>query len=465
MSELVAKAVNGSVRDSLKLSRIVRNRQIQVGAGTAGAGLAGSGVERARGRRSTAGQIDTATGGAVTGYSAYHGAGQLASHVNSRTPRPEYMRQGLKRSAATDKKAYDAYQKERGAWLRQHRDPVTGVPNRAQQYRNYPKHWPGAKVERALGWTHAGTTGRVVAGALTAGGGAAALHHQRVKKAVSLRTLSRYARQSWRDPDILVPAVAGTGATAAGGAADRRRGRGSGRGTAGAITGGAAGEAAWRATGLSLRNRGHKLERTLPEGMSRSRRTKLTDEHRKKFGIGHGDKQGVARNPEYARTYPKELPGWRYKRAVGQMSGRRGMAAEAGVVGLAALAGRKVSRRDGQTKVGKKLVYERDRTSPLRAAELAAGIGLASLGGPRMLGNGLVRGAKAAKIIGGQGIAPKALVEAEAVRRQWLTGTESVYRKLPRTLQHPAVATAAGVGLAGHAVPVKRKSYTPVVMV
>lgn len=458
----VGKAVNGSVLASLRPGRIVRNSQIRLAAGTAGVGLGGAGVERARGRRDRSEQMAAATGGVEAGYGAYQGAGQLASHVNARTPRPEYMRQGLKRKDAQDKKAYDSFQDERRHWLKAARNPTTGVPNRAKQYRNYPRHWPGARVERTLGWTHAGNTGKAGAAAVALTGGAIAARRRNVEKAVSLRTLGGYARQGWKDPDIVVPALAGGGATGAGAVADRRRGRGSGRGAGGAAAGGVAGEAAWRATGLSLRNRGHQLERTLPEGMSRSRRTKLTDDHRKKFGIGHGDKAGIARTPAYARTYPKELPGWQYKRAVGQMSGRRGMALEAGVVTASALAGRRATRHHGQTSVGKKLVFEQDKVRPVRAAELAAGVGLASLGAPRMLGPALGRGVRAVK---GQGIAPKALVEIEAARRSWLTGTSSIYGALPKLLQRPTVATATGVALAGHAVPVKRKTYRPVVMV
>ena len=135
--------------------------------------------------------------------------------------------------------------------------------------------------------------------------------------------------------DIIVPASVGSAGIGAATVSGHRKKEGQGKpgshddakraGAYGVAAGAssAAGHAAYRMAGLRVRAKGVAAERTLPEGMSRSQRTKIERDHRKSFGLAQGDKAGAKKKPGYFRTYPKELPGWKYKRALGAISGRR----------------------------------------------------------------------------------------------------------------------------------------------
>ena len=186
--------------------------------------------------------------------------------------------------------------------------------------------------------------------------------------------------------DIVLPAsigTAGMGAAAASGHhtakgksehADAKRAAGY---SAAAGAASVAGHTAYRAAGLTIRAKGVKAERTLPEGMSRSQRTKIERDHRKKFGLSQGDKAGMKKNPAYFRTYPKELPGWKYKRALGAISGRRehGLGAVASAVPVAAVVAHSRKRDVAKSAFGvDHAVAKAGRTATVEAVRWGSGL-------------------------------------------------------------------------------------------
>lgn len=244
-------------------------------------------------------------------------------------------------------------------------------------------------------------------------------------------------------------ALGGGTALAAGGAEleSRRRQNGRGRNARNAIVGAAAGQGAYQSATYGLKNRA--LAQDLASGISRAKRDKTL----KPVKSEHG-----AFTAQMYRNYPKELPGWKAHRAAGYVGrGRTGMA-----VGAAATAGGAYGfgRRQRVGKAHNGLVYEHQKTSAVRAAELGVGLGALALGGPRLklIGAASARGARVA----GTGRAPKALIQAESARRAWLTGSKPAYDKLPAQFQRPGLLAAGGALAASDAVPIKRTTYTPV---
>lgn len=454
------------------------------------AGATGSVVHhRARNSRTrhAGAMVSAGIGGAGAGQAIYQAPAVFHQNFVRGRNIPEHMRvHGMTNSPipqsaleGEDKGKRRAFEKERREWKAKTRE---AGKSRAEGYRSYPMHWPHARAERIQAYTHGGRSGQVL-GATAMGLGAAAAmaeehkaHQQSLAKALTPRRAAGLVQRNWSD--AVLPAGVGAGAL---GVTSRHRDDRGPRNTAGALAGAGAGEGVWRATGLSLRNRGRKLERVIPKGMSRNQYRKITEQHRHKYGVNSKDRTTV--NPGFTRNYPKELPAWPYKRAVGHMSGRRGMVLEGGTVATGAVLGARALRRQHEqprsrvgkrmvdepraprSRVGKRLVDEQNRRSPIRAAEFATGSAAVALGGPRlrMVGPGMMRGAKAA-LKGGHHTTGQTLIAAEAARRAWLTGTDPILRKLPAALRTPTVLAAGGGALLAHSIPVNRKTYQPVVM-
>lgn len=138
-------------------------------AGMAGGGVVGGGAtygaERARGKeKRDAKKVAAATvvGGAL-GQGAYQTAGYEAKWRAAKTE----AKSGLSRSKKD--KALKPVKRVHGSYT-------------AGMYRNYPKDLPGAKIQRALGWTHRGKTGTALGTAVTLGAGAAAAKVTRKKE-------------------------------------------------------------------------------------------------------------------------------------------------------------------------------------------------------------------------------------------------------------------------------------------
>jgi hypothetical protein len=167
---------------------------------------------------------------------------------------------------------------------------------------------------------------------------------------------AKFARRHWL-PVAATPVAAG-GATAVALNAGRPKPK---RHTGATVAGGAVAEGAWRGGGFAVQARGKAQERP-HEGQSRSNYQKLVKDH--KHAHGAGGLQGpelrtaLQSKPEYFRKYPKELGGWRAKRVLGQMSGKRGLAIEAGVVAAGAAAAHK---RASSSSFGKGFVATKTR--------------------------------------------------------------------------------------------------------
>jgi hypothetical protein len=293
--------------------RTVTQNAVRWGAGIGTAGVAGVAAESARGKKRHV--IADEAVGAAAGQAAYQGAGYGAKHYAIRQLEPQTTRSQRDKQLKPAKKKYGAYT--------------------ADMERNYPRTLPEAPVHRALGWTHRGRTGNALGATITVAvagvaGNRARAHNQHVSKASPLRVGAGYVARNWREG--AVPAVVGTSVA---GEHEHRHDR---SGAVGAAAGAIGAESLYRTGGLVLHDRGKKAERTLPEGMSRSRRTKLMNDHRKQFGLHHGQRPGRDVVTSFHRSYPRELPGSGIKRFQGYaMSGKRGLAAEGALVGTGAL--------------------------------------------------------------------------------------------------------------------------------
>lgn len=262
----------------------------------------------------------------------------------------------------------------------------------------------------------------------------------------------------------------------------------------GAAVGGVLGNAAFLGTGYRIKHLGHQRERWNPEfpnphdpkrshgphNMTRSQHNKLMRDHNREYGVKGNTRPNPSQQPAYFRNYPEGLPATKYKHLLGHMSGRKGRAIQASVSGGAAMIGAAstagVNRaRDRRKSVSKVLYQREERLSILRTGELAAGLGLAAWGAGRspMIGAALARGVKAASTKDADA-AVRALQLAQAAQGTLRRGTASSERHL-RQIQsvdravravpsaiRPEVATAAGLLLAGHAVPIRNTSYRPV---
>lgn len=243
-------------------------------------------------------------------------------------------------------------------------------------------------------------------------------------------------------------------------------------GTAGGAVGS---QAAWLATGHTIRHQGHKVERERPEGMSRSQHQKIMRTHHHATGVPQNTKPDRAHAPKFYRTYPEGLPATKFKRSLGHMSGGRGAAIQSAVIGTGAVLGGAASARGKKQSVSKALYIKDERPSILRTAEMGVGLGLAAwgLGRSGMVGRALARGIRYSA---GRddASAVRALQLAQAAQGSLRRGTAPGERQLrrvkaindainqvPRSIR-PEVATAAGVLLAANAHPVRRQSYRPV---
>ena len=241
-----------------------------------------------------------------------------------------------------------------------------------------------------------------------------------------------------------------------------------------AVAGGALGQGAWLGTGYSIRHQGHKLERTRPEGMSRSQYQRIMRDHHRATGVPQNSKPDRAHAPAFYRNYPKELPAAKYKRALGHMSGRRGALLQAAVVGGGAYTGAAVVRGRRQ-EVGKALYQREERFSPVRVVGTAAGLGLTAWGAgrSRMIGTALGRGVKLAEASGNhravqalqlaqaaQGVLARSTAPGERALRQ-IQAVDHAVRAVPAPIR-PEVAAAAGVLLTAHSQPMRREHYKPV---
>lgn len=259
--------------------------------------------------------------------------------------------------------------------------------------------------------------------------------------------------------------------------------------TAGAI-GGWAGQGAYQAAGygpkhIVLRAERKAIERDKgkppqkmvkgkpvgPPPMTSSRLNRAKSKHAKL----HGGKGSV----EYYRNYPGHLPGGKANRVLGWTHrGKTGTALGAAATGVGTLgASRYVSgsQKGTKQKVSKALYQREERLSPLRVAQFGAGAGLAAwgLGRSRFLGAALARGVKAAQ---GKNNAQalEALQLAQAARgalRRGTTPAEHSLRQIRRVNTainavpapfRPEIASAAGLLLAGHALPLHTTRYRQV---
>lgn len=277
--------------------------------------------------------------------------------------------------------------------------------------------------------------------------------------------------------------LAGAGlasAGAAGSQADRyERGRSSSQRhradlATGAVLGGSAGHAAFLGGAFNLRRLGHKYERERPEGMSRAQHTKVMRAHNKAYEVPSGTKPSKAVQAQYFRNYPEGLPATKYKRALGNLAGRRGLAIRAGVIGSTGMTGMAIAH--GRREPVRKALYQREeRTSPTRALGFLAGGTLAAygFGHSKMVGSAIARGVKMAQRGEYDGVA-EAMQRANAARgslRAGMAPGEAAIRRVkalndaiervPRAVR-PEVALVAGTMLAGHATPVRRTHYRPV---
>lgn len=155
------------------VARIVgQHPQLQgFGAGTAvGGGLA---VAPKGKRRNT--QNETA--GALLGAGAGQGAYQLAGYAPSHYARHR-LRWNAKPSDFTDPAAKTAW-KQQMKQRKEHKVANTknGATDWAKYYRTFPEDHPYSRVFRAIGHTHAGTSGRKIGAAVTGVGAVGGLGH------------------------------------------------------------------------------------------------------------------------------------------------------------------------------------------------------------------------------------------------------------------------------------------------
>jgi hypothetical protein len=141
----------------------------------------------------------------------------------------------------------------------------------------------------------------------------------------------------------------------------------------------------------------------------------------------------------------------------------------------AVLGGLAVQQSARRRNVRKALYAREERVSPVRAVEMAAGLGLGAWGAGRskMLGAALARGVKMANTRGAdralyalktaqvaQGSLKRGTAPGERALRQ-IQAVDRAVSAVPRPLRGD-VALAAGLLLAGNATPVRRQSYRPV---
>jgi hypothetical protein len=206
--------------------------------------------------------------------------------------------------------------------------------------------------------------------------------------------------------------------------------------------------------------------------LSRSAAQRLVKEGWKKAGRQTGAAPTPDQEKAFYRNFPDKLPGWRRQRVLGYFGrGTTGRAIQGGLIAGGALAGHKLN----QDVYAKALYAREDRVSPLRAVELAAGIGLGAwgLGRSRMLGAALAHGVKMANARGAdqalyalktaqvaQGTLKRGTAPGELAMRR-IQAVDAAVERVPGTLRGD-VATAAGLLLAGNAHPISRERYTPV---
>lgn len=136
-----------------------------LGAGGAAGGGAVYGTQRRRGQRKRD-AVRTATAG-VLGGAAGQGLYQAAGYEAKYRATTKEAKSGMTR-AKKEKKLKPV--------KRAHGAHTTGM------YRNYPKDLPGAKIHRALGYTHRGKSGTLLGTAVTLGASAAAIKAARKRK-------------------------------------------------------------------------------------------------------------------------------------------------------------------------------------------------------------------------------------------------------------------------------------------
>lgn len=187
--------------------------------------------------------------------------------------------------------------------------------------------------------------------------------------------------------------------------------------------------------------------------------------HRKKYGIGgrpgsYERDRAMSARPEYNRNFPPDIPGAKYKRRLGQMSGKRGALM---AFGAAAVPGGAVYANESRKVKKRDYGYNEKRVSPLRATEAAVGVSLVGYGLSRNSAfKNLLR--VGTKMDGNKGVAARHAERArEGVEHATGQGAKMIQQKTGyqgRGLR-PIEALVGGGVVTAHAMPVRRERFTP----
>lgn len=257
----------------------------------------------------------------------------------------------------------------------------------------------------------------------------------------------------------------------------------------------AGGQAVFRATGFGLKWHGNaarnntlsaqpgpggkpRLVRGIPNGMSEKKYWEIIERHERKHGIVNYGPKGSwahttaqASTPSYSRQYPKELPGWRQKRVLGHLSGRRGMAIETAMTVLPAAAVYNSRRQDRNDRFRKSdgPYHREESVSAPRMAIGVGGLGLVAYGGSRnkvfqsAIGQGMKSAnpdVRTAAMYVEAGRQKTERMTGQAIQRIGMSGIGRNLKRVPKSAR-PGLALFTGATAVRAAVPIKREKYTP----
>lgn len=119
-------------------------------------------------------------------------------------------------------------------------------------------------------------------------------------------------------------------------------------GMAGALTG----IGAWQAGLYSTKGIDRKIERNIADDLKMTAKVR---QHRKNVGLPNNAAKGDTRWLKYHRTFPKDVPGWKWKRTLSYLHGGKSQIAVSGAVGAASGA--------AGVALNRKIDPKKDRTS------------------------------------------------------------------------------------------------------
>ena len=289
------------------------------------------------------------------------------------------------------------------------------------------------------------------AGVLAATGGTVeGARRGRLRATETRKTKDALVTKGGREFALVGALTGGGGLAAAAGSRGSKRHPDESRELAGATVGGWAGQGAYQGSGYAAKWRAQAKKEPLT---TRSQRDKALKPVKREHG---------AYTAAMERNYPKSLPEARTHRVLGWTHrGKTGTVLGGATTVAGTYAGARLMTR--KQKVNKAFGYEQKRVSPLRATEAAVGITLLGWGGSRL---GLVKGTLAAgsRKAGNTGInfaraeKARAAIEASTGRGAAMIGRHSNSGFRLR----PIEGAVGGAVLANHAMPVRRKEFTPV---